>query len=74
MTCPRGCCESYREHVRSIAVSAAALPTRRPDVNRIDATEARWHQDIPAYRRLRKAGVRPRKVDGSAQAERDMGG
>jgi hypothetical protein len=32
--CSRGCCDSPRDHWRSVAVSATATPTRRPGAAR----------------------------------------
>ena len=74
MACSRGCCATPREHYLSVSVSALATPTRRPRVTEVENTEARWQQDIPAYKRMRKSGLQPRTVDGASQVERDMGG
>lgn len=62
----------YVAHLRDIAVSAHATPNRRPDVVRIDRTEARWDRDGDAYKRIRKEGLQPEHVDGSAQLERTL--
>lgn len=62
--CARGCCATPAQHYRSISISAAATPTRRPDAVRIDATEARWHKDMPAYKALRDQGIQPPRIDG----------
>jgi hypothetical protein len=62
-------CDSYRDHILSISVSSAAMPTRRPEANATNAKEARWHQDMPAYKRLRKNGVQPKSIDGAARIE-----
>lgn len=72
MTCARGCCATFAEHARSIAVSAHATPSRRPEAVRIDETEARWDRDGDAYKRLRKEGVQPDHIDGCADIERRM--
>lgn len=52
--------------VRSVSVSARATPTRRPDALAVEATEARWERDMPAYHALRKQGLHPKQIDGSA--------
>ena len=57
------------EKLRSVGVSGAALPSRSPQVAQIEATERRWAKDFPAYRRLRKEGLRPRGSDGAARLE-----
>lgn len=57
--------------LRSISFSAVAMPSRKPEA----AGSALWHQnnelDVPAYRRLRKDGVQPQQVHGSAWLERN---
>lgn len=58
------CGLSYVEHLRGIAIAAAATPTRRPEVVRIDATERRWDKDMGAYRALRRQGYQPEQIDG----------
>ena len=70
MACTRGCCATPQEHWRSVAVSAHATPTRRPDVVRVDETEKQWDRDGESYRRLRKDGLQPNHIDGSADFER----
>lgn len=49
------------------------MPTRNggAEAARINATDDRWHRDMPAYRRLRLDGTQPRKIDGCADLERD---
>lgn len=63
------CVLAYVEHLRGFAVSAHATPNRRPDVVRIDNKERQFSVDGAAYRRLRKDGLQPPTVDGSAQIE-----
>lgn len=72
MSCSRGCCESFKEHVRSVAVSAAATPTRRVATNAIEATERQWQVDGDAYKRLRRDGLQPNDIDGSAHLEKTL--
>ena len=60
-------------------MSAEALPTRnlvnktpgQPDEPMVQALnrEKRWDKDIPAFKRLWKEGVRPRRMEGSAFRE-----
>lgn len=49
----------------TINMSGTAMPTRRPMVQRYDATEKQWQKDIPAYRALRGNGLQPRGIDGA---------
>lgn len=59
------------QKLRSVAVSAAAAPTRTGAnrVNDIEATEQRWSKDFDAYRRLRREGLQPERSDGAATIE-----
>lgn len=53
----------------SPAIAADALPNKKHGVRAIDAREKRWDKDMPAYYRLRKEGLQPRGIDGSAEWE-----
>lgn len=35
----------------------------------MNAKEKRWDSDLPAYKRLRRNGVQPKGIDGSARLE-----
>jgi hypothetical protein len=47
-------------------VSAHATPTRKhaQEPLEVDAREARWQKDMPAYKTLRKQGYQPDHIDG----------
>ena len=36
----------------------------------INATESRWHKDMPAYKRLRADGLQPKTIEGAANLEK----
>jgi hypothetical protein len=58
--------------VATVAVAASATPTRSAGASnaaRINATEARWDRDMPAYKRLVQSGVQPAQIDGCAHLE-----
>lgn len=55
--------------IKTVAVSAAAMPTRRPHEARSIATETRWAKDHAAYRRLDAEGITPAHIDGAAEVE-----
>jgi len=62
MSCARGCCETQREHYRSLSFyGKAAAP--------VDATESQWSKDMRAYKNLRANGLQPRQIDGAARLE-----
>lgn len=71
-TCGKPCnCESYRAHLMSISVSAAATPSRDRTAETVSASskERAWDKDMPAYKRLREDGLQPAHIDGSARLE-----
>lgn len=53
--------------IRSIALGSGTAPTRRPGAETVEAREKRWAKDMPAYKELRKQGMQPPKIDGSAE-------
>lgn len=50
--------------------SLLATRTGAADVIATNAREKRWSEDLPAYKRLRREGLRPRGTDGAAFHER----
>lgn len=67
--CPRGCCASYREHVASIGIAAAALPTRKSGVIVGNAKDSNLGHDRDAYKRMRESGLQPERLQGAAEVE-----
>jgi len=79
---PDTCLLSYRDHLLGISVSPAATPSRAvtrtpglPDepTSETRARERRMGRDLPAFKRLREAGVRA-STRGAAEQERRLGG
>ena len=65
-------CETFRDHVgNGPYVSAAATPSRHQEEADTIAREKRWRPDMDAYQRLRREGLQPKTVVGSAALERD---
>ena len=56
--------------ISSVSMDSSCTPNRRKDAARINQTEARWHKDMDAYKRLRKDGLQPKTIDGSANVEK----
>lgn len=56
--------------IASVSMDSSCTPNRRKDAARINQTEARWHKDMDAYKRLRKDGLQPKSIDGSANVEK----
>lgn len=54
---------------RGVYISASVTPARRGRVLEIDATEKRWDKDLPAYKRMRQAGLQPKTTRGAAALE-----
>jgi hypothetical protein len=59
----------YLCRLRSISISAEALPTRGKAVSAINAKQKRWDRDGDALKRLAKDGIVPRSIDGVAEME-----
>jgi hypothetical protein len=61
-----GCFACRISHVR---VSGSAMPTRH-NVADLNAKERVLDKDLDAYKRIRKTGGQPTKIDGSAKLEK----
>lgn len=61
---------SYAAHLIGFGVGAAAMPTRKAHIVREEVKERRLSDDLPAYKRLRRNGVQPKGIDGSAVLEK----
>jgi hypothetical protein len=64
-----GCFACRISHFR---IAGAATPTRRGDVSRLNAKERQLDRDLDAYKRIRKTGGQPEKIDGSARIEKTV--
>ena len=65
MTCPRGCCASMKEHLRSVSLATSGELVR---VNRADDKVAR---DLVSYKALVDQGYEPYKCTGAYELARD---
>jgi hypothetical protein len=63
-----GCFACRISHVR---MSGVAMPTRH-NVSELSAKEKRWGKDMDAYKRIRKSGGQPIKIDGSDRIEKTV--
>lgn len=61
--CSRGCCPSQAEHYRSLVYSKAGIGTKHDRERKLSA-------DMEAYRRLRKQGLQPPRIDGASVTEK----
>lgn len=62
MSCSRGCCASFKEHIRSLTITTGpSLEVRR---------ESQLSRDLDAYKRMTATGVQPPNVYGAAELER----
>lgn len=64
------CTLTYRQHLLSVGIGAAAFPTRKPRVNTIETTEKRWSADHDAFDRLSRQGYDVPELDGAAAREK----
>lgn len=70
MGCGKPCdCPSYRDHLLSVGIGAAALPSRRGGVHENEAREQALSKDLRSYRNLRLDGLQPPRIDGSHRLE-----
>ena len=53
--------------VSTVSVAPSATPTRQggAEAANVNATEARWHKDMDAYKSMRDQGIQPRSIDGA---------
>lgn len=62
-----GCFGCKVAHVKT---GPNATTTGGKRASEINATESRWHKDMPAYKRLRADGLQPKRIDGCADIEK----
>lgn len=62
MSCPRGCCSSYREHINSVNIGS--FPTQTT------YTERHWDKDMQAFKAMHDQGLQPARLQGAAAMER----
>lgn len=55
---------------RGMFIGAAALPNKRHGVRAADRLESEWDRDLPAYKRMRDAGLQPPNTKGAELLER----
>ena len=58
--------------IQTISIAGSAMPTRS-EAGRVEAETTRMHADVAAYKRLRKDGLQPKTVKGSAKLEKTAG-
>ena len=63
-----GCFACRISHVR---MSGVAMPTRH-NVSALNAKEKQWGKDMDAYKRIRRSGGQPTKIDGSDRIEKTV--
>ncbi|NIR34904.1 MAG: hypothetical protein GWN07_02305 [Actinobacteria bacterium] len=82
-TNPHDCTLSYREHLTGFGIGVDAVPSRavtrtpgQPDepCTTTRQRETTWAADHDAYRQLRRAGIRPESIQGSADRVKGLGG
>lgn len=55
--------------IAGVSFAASSMPSRRIEASQINATERRWEKDMDAYKRLRRDGLQPAKIDGAREVE-----
>lgn len=54
---------------KAATVRVAPTATGSPEARAHSRVEAGWERDMPAYKRLRRQGLQPPRIDGSAERE-----
>lgn len=60
------CKPCFRRHLHGIRIAPSATPSRNAQVAKLNDKEKEWDRDIAAYKELRRQGLQPRQIDGSA--------
>lgn len=56
--------------VAGIRIGMNSTTSRGSKVAQINKTERQWNVDMPAYKRLRREGLQPKRIDGAAEIEK----
>lgn len=56
--------------IASTSFGSNSTTTRGAVVAQTERTARNWDKDMPAYKRLRKNGLQPKQIDGSAEIEK----
>lgn len=56
--------------VSGIRMGMNSTTSRGSEVAKINKTERQWNVDMPAYKRLRREGLQPKRIDGAAEVEK----
>lgn len=56
--------------VSGIRMGMNSTTSRGSRVAEINKTERQWNVDLPAYKRLRREGLQPKRIDGAAEVEK----
>src|SRR5882724_10572789 len=67
--CPRCGQTAHLVIGAGVQIAPSALETKGQNARDLVATEKRWDQDMPAYKRMRNRGLQPRGIDGAALLE-----
>lgn len=56
--------------IAGIRMGSNSTTTRGQEVEKTNKVERSWQKDMPAYKRLRKDGIQPKRIDGAADVEK----
>jgi hypothetical protein len=51
-------------------MGANSTTSRGSQVEATNKVERGWQKDMPAYKRMRKEGLQPKRIDGAAEVEK----
>jgi hypothetical protein len=56
--------------VSGVRMGANSTTSRGSQVEATNKVERGWQKDMPAYKRMRKEGLQPKRIDGAAEVEK----
>jgi hypothetical protein len=56
--------------IANIRMGTNSTTTRGKEVEQTNKVERNWQKDMPAYKRLRREGLQPKRIDGAAEVEK----
>lgn len=62
--------ECFGCRIANVRMGTNSTTTRGTEVRKTNDVERGWQKDMPAYKRLRREGLQPKRIDGAAEVEK----
>jgi hypothetical protein len=56
--------------IANVRMGTNSTTTHGKEVEQTNKVERSWQKDMPAYKRLRREGLQPKRIDGAAEVEK----